>query len=300
MLGYTTATGREEITVRSLSETPHDPDDPSHIKTIDTTVPSIARAYSYMIGGKEHYQIDRDAVDGASELMGDVRSIAIVNREWLIRIVRFLAKNVGITQFLDCGSGLPESQNVHQVAQHYNPDSIVIYTDTDPTVQAHGRALLAENENTAFIDIDLREPEKFFAHPIVQEKIDFDQPIALIQCATLHHVPDEPRSVSDIMAVYRDHLPSGSYLALTHIMPPPAEHDPDGTYRELASTFHDRITKAGMDSGYWREYDHVQSFFDGFELVEPGMVLAADWWPDGPVTYEPIDRIMYSGVAKKP
>lgn len=284
----------------SPSETSHDSGGPPDITTIDPTVPSIARAYSYMIGGKEHYQVDRAIVDNASEFMGDVKSIAIVNRRWLIRVVRFLADKAGITQFLDCGSGLPADQNVHEVAQRYNPDSVVIYTDIDPTVQAHGRALLAENENTAFIGVDLREPEKLFAHPTVREKIDFGRPVALIQCATLHHVPDEPRPMSDIMAVYRDHLPSGSYLALTHIIPPPPEHDPDGTHRELAWTFRDRIRAGGMDSGYWREYDHVLSFFDGFELVEPGLVLAADWWPEGPTTRTPIDRIMYGGVARKP
>jgi hypothetical protein len=267
---------------------------------IDENAPSVARAYSYLLGGKELYEADRRLIEFMRAVMKDPARIAITNREWLIRAVRWLAGEAGIRQFLDCGSGLPTDENVHQVAQRTSSDATVVYADNDPTVQAHGRALLADNDHTAFLGADLAQPEQVLAHPTVRRMLDFDEPIALIQCATLHHVSDDPRPVREVMAAYVEALPPGSYLALTHVVYPPDTDDPTGSGRALAGEMKQRMRTAGMDSGHWRSHDEVLSFFDGMRLLDPGLVRAAEWWPDGPPTLHELDYIIYGGVGRKP
>lgn len=267
---------------------------------IDQSIPSAARAYGALLGSKDHYEVDRKIVAALEQAFGDPQTAARTNRNWLIRVVRWLASTGGVNQFIDCGSGLPLQENVHEVAQRVNPEARVVYSDNDPTVLAHGRALLEDNEHTIFVGADLREPRKLLDDPAVRRLLDFDEPIALIQCFTLHHVDDSPRRVADIVAEYVDALPRGSYLALTHILYPRTEDDPDGTARVTADTVKDRVRALGMDSGYWRDYDHVLSFFDGLEMVPPGLVRAAEWYPPGPPHLEALDYVMYGGVGRKP
>ncbi|MEU3273139.1 SAM-dependent methyltransferase [Saccharomonospora sp. NPDC006951] len=270
------------------------------ITVIDPDVPSAARAYSCLLGGKDHYESDRKIVAALKEAFKDPEGAARTNRQWLIRVVRWLAASAGVRQFIDCGSGLPLDENVHQVAQRHDPAIKVVYSDNDPTVQAHGRALLEENGNTLFVGADLREPQRLLGNPAVRGLIDFEEPVALIQCFTLHHISDEPVPVRDIVAEYLDALPRGSFFALTHITYPPADQDPGGSGRATADEIKHRIRALGMDSGYWREYDEVLSLFEGLELVEPGLVRAAEWWPPGPVELNELDYVMYGGVARKP
>lgn len=267
---------------------------------IDPDVPSTARAYSALLGGKDVYESDRKIVAALEHAFGDPQTAARTNRQWLIRVVRWLSSTQGINQFLDCGSGLPEAENVHEIAQRYNPQARVVYNDNDPTVLAHGRALLAENEHTAFVGEDFREPAKVLQSPEVQALIDFDEPVAMIHCFSLHHFPDEPRPVKDILDEYMAALPSGSYLALTHITYPRPENDPTGRAAEICNEIRDRIRSLGMDSGYWRNYDHVLSYFDGMDLMPPGLVRAAEWWPSGPPRLTELDDVMFGGVARKP
>lgn len=266
---------------------------------IDPSSPSIARAYSAMLGGTDFYAADLQVVEMIKKTQKDPQTTARTNRDWLIRVVRWLMR-MGVRQFVDCGSGLPTDQNVHEVAQAVDRGAKVVYSDNDPTVQTYGRALLAENENTVFLGADLREPAELLDNDTVRRFLDFSEPIGFINCLTLHHINDEQHSVRDLMAAYRDALPSGSYVALTHITYPPAADDPDGSARALADEMRDNVRAAGLDTGYWREYEHVLSFFDGLELVEPGLVRAANWWPLGPPNLKEIDRIMYGGVARKP
>ncbi|WP_007026533.1 SAM-dependent methyltransferase [Saccharomonospora iraqiensis] len=269
------------------------------VATIDPNTPSVARAYSYLLGGKDYYAADLAVVKFLEETFKNPYASAMTNRRWLHRVVRWLTRHAGIDQFLDCGSGLPTDDNVHQVAQRLNPEARVVYSDNDPTVQAHGRALLEDNDRSVFVAADLTDPDTLLHDPAVRRLLDFDRPIAMIQCFTLHHEPDEPRPVADVMRTYVDALPRGSYVALTHITYPPAADDPDGTGRAMVDELRRGIRDKGMNSGYFREYDHVRSFFDGLELVEPGLVPAADWWPDGPVPRNETDAIVYGGVGKK-
>lgn len=273
---------------------------PPSADLIDPARPSLARAYSVLLGGKDFYEVDKAVVDALREVFDDPETLALTNRRWLTRVVRWLARDAGVSQFIDCGSGLPTDDNVHQIAQRYNMEAKVVYSDNDPTVQAHGRALLEENENTAFVGADLREPELLLSQEPVQRMIDFSEPVALIQCATLHSVPDEPQPPADIVARFMSALPSGSYLALTHAIYPPQDEDPDGRGHAIAEEIRRRVREKGLDTGYWRPYEQVLGFFDGLELVEPGFVRTHDWWPEGPAELADLERIIYGGVARKP
>src|SRR5690606_10872527 len=279
---------------------PESRDISSDSPVIDPNVPSTARAYSALLGGKDVYESDRKIVAALEHAFGDPQTAARTNRQWLIRVVRWLSSTRGINQFLDCGSGMPEAENVHEVAQRYNPQARVVYNDNDPTVLAYGRALLAANEHTAFVGEDFRDPQKVLNSPEVQRLIDFDEPVAMIHCFSLHHFPDEPRPVKDILDEYMAAFPSGSYLALTHITYPRPENDPTGRAAEICDEIRGRIRELGMDSGYWRNYDHVLSYFDGLEMVPPGLVRTAEWWPSGPPALTELDDVMFGGVARKP
>src|SRR4051812_48721261 len=151
-----------------------------------------------------------------------MKLLARASRRWLVRVTRFLAREAGIDQFLDLGSGLPTAENTHQAAQRINPDVRVVYVDNDPSVVAHGRALLEENELTRFSPADLTDPDEVLSDPAVREHLDWDRPIALLQLGTLHHyVGDVPPAA--IMQRYIDALPMGSYVALSHFLDPQDE-----------------------------------------------------------------------------
>ncbi|GAA4126808.1 SAM-dependent methyltransferase [Actinomadura keratinilytica] len=263
---------------------------------IDTTKASIARVYDVFLGGKDNYAVDREVAGQVIEQIPQTLRFAQEHRAWLIRVVRFLVK-AGIDQFLDCGSGLPTAENTHQVAQRGNRDARVVYVDIDPIVAAHGRALLEENANTRLVVGDLTRPRELFADPAVNGFLDLSRPVALIQCATIHHVPDEQRP-HDIMRDYIDLLPSGSYLALTHW------HDPaDGSEgSRIARYISDVFNNSSMGSGSFRSREEIQAFFDGLEMVEPGLTLLRDWWPDGPnlTPADGVDHIVLAGVGRKP
>jgi hypothetical protein len=263
---------------------------------IDTTKPNVARLYDLFLGGKDGYEADREIYRRTLEIDPEAPLLAQSLRKWLIRVVRYLSGTVGLDQFLDCGSGLPTSENTHQVAQRMNSEATVVYVDNDPVVIAHGRALLADNEQTHFVPTDLRRPEELFAHPVVQRYLDLNRPLALIQCSTIHHIEDH-ENPKDLMARYIDALPSGSYLALSHFCDPA-----DGSKQsELARVMEANLRDA-VGSGRCRTYDEIRSFFGDMELIEPGLVRAVDWWPDGPRT-KPLPDILYIGygaVARKP
>ncbi|WP_263247531.1 SAM-dependent methyltransferase [Saccharopolyspora rosea] len=263
---------------------------------VDPTVPVPARAYDAWLGGKDNYEADRATLAAVETVMPSARHIAIENRRWLIRAVRYLAKHAGISQFLDCGSGLPTRENVHQIAQRHNPDAVVVYVDHDPIVQAHGRALLVENEQTHFAAADLTRPDELLANDTVTRHIDFREPLALIQCGTIHHVADEldPRAV---MRSYVDALPSGSYVALSHFVQPE-----DDYYGDLARQSERKFRAAGMKTGWWRPRQEILSYFEGLELLEPGLVPLVDWWPEGPLTRERLDadELICGAIGRKP
>jgi hypothetical protein len=263
---------------------------------IDTTTPSIARVYDAFVGGKDNFEVDRAVYQQILQIAPEAASSGRQCRSWLIRVVRFLAHTARIDQFLDCGSGLPTAENTHQAAQRSNSEAHVVYVDNDPSVAAHGRALLEENDRTHFAVCDLRRPEELLNHPVVTKHLDLNRPLALIHCNTLHHVTDE-ENPHGIMASYIDALPSGSYVAICHL------HDPaDGSQRaELAQDLQSRFQSL-MGSCYFRTRESIAAFFDGLEMVEPGLAYLFDWWPDGPALTPPEDghHLLLGGVGYKP
>ncbi len=266
--------------------------DPASL-SIDTTAPNVARIYDYLLGGKDNFAADRDAARQLQDAIPDVAAIARDNRSFLGRVVRYLAAEGGIRQFLDLGSGLPTQANVHELAQgvvEFTSDVHVVYVDNDPVVASHGQALLASGGNVAMVSGDLRQPATILRHPDVAELLDFSQPVAVLCTSTLHFIADEA-GPHKIVAEYRDHLASGSYLAITHAIGTEelaAERQgAEAVYRQASSQLH------------VRPLADVLRFFDGFELVEPGFTWLAEWRPE-PGT-APVGRLhsMRGGLGRK-
>lgn len=262
---------------------------------IDTSVPSVARAYDYALGGKDHFEVDRAAVRAAELVAPEAGILARDNRAWLIRATRFLAGEAGIGQFLDIGSGLPAAENTHQVVQRINREARVVYVDNDPAVVAHGRALLEENKLTRFVPADLNRPDDVLENEVVRGHLDWSQPMALYQVATLHHQSDGA-GLAQLMRTYIDALPSGSYVALSHF------YDPGGADGEMVRGVHQTMLDHGLDAAYFRSRADIESFLPGLELVTPGLVPPQEWWPDGPRFAEltPVQRCMLVTVGRKP
>jgi len=262
---------------------------------IDTTKASIARVYDAGLGGKDNYEVDREVIRQLRQVAPEITQFAWDHRNFLIRVTRFIAGEAGVTQFLDCGSGLPTAENTHQVAQRIQPDARVVYVDNDPVVLAHGRALLEENDQTHFSAANIFEPREILDDEIVRKHLDFSQPIALFQLGTLHHYDGE-RSPGDIMQEYIDALPSGSYVAIGHFF------DPENEYSELARRMEQIFVHSPMGSGAFRTRTEILSMLPGLELVEPGVTACADWWPDGPriKPLAPEQHCIVGAVGRKP
>ncbi|GGS52649.1 MULTISPECIES: SAM-dependent methyltransferase [Actinokineospora] len=264
---------------------------------IDTSKASIARVYDAFLGGKDNYEIDREVFHRVQRVAPEAATLAFDNRQFLIRVARFVAAQTGIKQYLDCGSGLPTAENTHQVVQRLEPDSTVVYVDNDPVVLAHGRALLEENELTHFIAEDIFEPERLLENETLRRHLDFDEPIALFQMGTIHHYNGD-RSPVDIMQTYIDALPSGSVVAISHFYDP----EDGGELSTLARRMEDVFLHSPMGSGLFRTQSEIEAMFPGLEMIDPGVVLCASWWPDGPQLKEldPVSRCIAGGVARKP
>jgi hypothetical protein len=258
---------------------------------IDTTVPHSARIWNYWLGGKDNFAVDRAAGDAWSETFPGMRDVARASRSFLTRSIRYLAQDAGIRQFLDIGTGLPTADNTHQVAQRVAPAARIVYVDNDPLVLAHARALLTSTPEgaTAYIHADLRDPEKIAAE--AAETLDFSQPIALILSGVMGHVVDlgQARSiVRELLAA----LPSGSYLSLN-----------DGT-SVIGREQIEQATQDYNDSGalpyVQRTPEEIASFFEGLELVPPGVVSCPRWRPDPEAGDEPAELDAFGGVGRKP
>lgn len=262
---------------------------------IDTSKPHPARMYDYALGGKNHFAADRETAEKTLASMPMGRTVARENRKFLGRAVRYLAEDVGIRQFLDIGTGLPTTNNVHEVAQAIAPSCKVVYVDNDPMVLAHARALLVGSPEgrTAYIHADLRDPAAILSSPVTREILDFSQPIALTLVAVLHFVSDEDKP-AEIIATLLDALPPGSYLAASHGT---GEHIPAVNAADGQRTVRD----AGISLQLRDSDDFAQLAFTGLDLVPPGVVLVSEWRPDanGPRP-APAEASCYGGVARKP
>ena len=260
---------------------------------LDSARPHSARMYDYFLGGKNHFAADRQAAAEVLRNSPSVRVAARENRSFLGRAVRYLAAEAGISQFLDIGTRLPTTNNVHNVAQAVAPPSRVVYTDYDPLVLAHARALLtsAPEGRTAYIQADLRDPAAILSDPATREVLDFGQPIALVLVAILHFIADEDQPGRHI-ATLLDALPSGSYLVASHLT---TEHDPAATAAGQQVMRQAGITMQKRDSDVFAELA-----FRGLELVPPGVVLVSEWRPDDPGPRPtPAEVSCYGGVARK-
>ncbi|MEV4293465.1 SAM-dependent methyltransferase [Microbispora rosea] len=264
---------------------------------IDTSKPSISRVYDVMLGGKDNYAVDRHVAEAALRIAPDAPAAAKSNRAFLQRVVRHLAAEAGIRQFLDIGSGLPTQGNVHEVAQQVAPESRVVYVDNDPIVLVHGRALLARNGSTTVVEADIRDPEAILADPAVTALIDFGQPVALLLFGILHHLNDQEKP-EDIAARLRAALPSGSYLALSHF------HNPGPAMPEVSAQADsaEKLFNEHLGTGRWRTRDEIMTFFGDLPLIEPGLVPLPEWRPDPGQVFEPgiTYHTFVGGVARKP
>ncbi|MBT2400534.1 SAM-dependent methyltransferase [Streptomyces sp. ISL-100] len=254
---------------------------------IDLTVPSVSRIYDFYLGGSHNFEVDRQAARKAMEFMPGLPKIMQANRAFMRRAVRFAADE-GITQFLDIGSGIPTFGNVHEVAQAANPEARVAYIDHDPVAVAHSQAVLAGNDRAGVAAADLRKPQEILNSPVVGELIDLDRPVALLLVAVLHFVEDadDPQAAVDTL---RDALAPGSVLILTH-----------ASYEGIPLT----QEQAGGTVGVYkniknplimRSREQVMRFFEGFEMVEPGLVAMPEWRPQTPLAQE--DPFAFSGFA---
>lgn len=260
---------------------------------IDTTQPSMARVYDACLGGKDNYEVDRAVMERITTVLPQVRNFAWDNRNFLIRALRFIALQTGITQYLDCGSGLPTAENTHQTVQRIAPESSVVYVDHDPVVLAHGRALLEENERSHFVAADIFDAREVMEHELVHKYLDLSEPVALMQIGTLHHYDGD---VPALMQEYIDALPSGSYVAIAHFF------DPENEYSPLAHELENAIRKSPLGTGRFRTREEIEAMTPGLELVPPGWELCARWWPDGPELGRPDDsaNCQLGAVARKP
>jgi SAM-dependent methyltransferase len=260
---------------------------------IDVAVPSVARMYDYYLGGKDNYAVDREASDELLKVVPSTRELAVNNRRFLRRVVRLLAEEYGIRQFIDHGSGLPTQDNVHQVAQRVDPASRVVYIDNDPIVLAHGRALLEENDGTAVIQADMRDTDAVFSHPEVERLIDFGQPVAALFVSVMHCIPDSDDPAALVRRV-AERLAPGSYLVVCQLV------SEDKATRDFVTRFMDESTHGNW--GRVRQAHEVERFFDGLEILEPGLVEVSTWRPDSDIGPKQTTQewIEFGGLARRP
>ncbi|MCX4553569.1 SAM-dependent methyltransferase [Streptomyces sp. NBC_01387] len=254
---------------------------------IDLSVPSVSRIYDYYLGGSHNFEVDREAARKAMEFMPGLPKVMQANRAFMRRAVRFAVES-GITQFLDIGSGIPTFGNVHEVAQAMAPEARVVYVDHDPVAVAHSKAVLDGNELASVVAADLRKPQEILDSPEVVAGLDLDRPVALLLVAVLHFIEDADDPCAAVAAL-RDALAPGSLLILTHAsyegIPVPEEQAGGavGVYRNIRNPL------------VMRSREEVARFFDGFELVEPGLVAMPEWRPEAPVDQE--DPYAFAGFV---
>ena len=257
---------------------------------LDTSVAHIARVQDVWLGGKDNYTADRDAAEeGLAAFPGLVMSVR-ATRAFLARTVRYLAAEAGIRQFLDVGTGLPSANNTHEVAQHEAPESRVVYVDNDPIVLTHARALLTSGPQgkTAYIDADARDTGTILDQ--AAETLDFGKPVGVVLMAVLQFIPDEdnPGGIVDrLMAA----VPSGSYLVISH---PANDIEP-----EKMANMAQRLNQLMAQKVALRSRAEISRYFDGLELVDPGVVRAPEWRPISPAEAAS-PSTMWGGVARKP
>jgi hypothetical protein len=259
------------------------------IPGINLSVPHPARVYDYFLDGKDNFEADRIAAEAGIKAFPKTAESARASRAFLRRVVRFLTAEAGIRQFLDIGTGLPSGENVHQVAQSLAPDARIVYADNDPIVLAHAHALLKGDPEgaVAYLDADVRDPEKILA--AAERTLDFTEPVGLLLLGILHNVGDQydPRGIVRKLAAA---IPAGSYLAISHLT---ADIYPE--VADFAAALNERQLDAPL---VLRDHAQVSGFFEGLDLVEPGVVQISKWRPQTELESAAAAGL-WGGVARK-
>ncbi|GGV57951.1 SAM-dependent methyltransferase [Streptomyces massasporeus] len=256
-------------------------------RSIDISVPSVSRMYDYYLGGSHNFEVDREAARRAMEFMPGLPKVMQANRAFMRRAVRYAAGQ-GISQFLDIGSGIPTFGNVHEVAQAARPGARVVYVDHDPVAVAHSQAVLEGNDDAGVVAADLRKPQEILRSPEVERLIDLNQPVALLLVAILHFVEDEDDPYGAV-AELREALAPGSLLVLTHAsyegipLPPERAGGAVDVYEDIRNPL------------IMRSREDIARFFEGYDMVEPGLVAMPHWRPD--TAPEDEDPYAFSGFA---
>jgi hypothetical protein len=266
-------------------------DQPGQRPQLDTSVASIARIYDYWLGGKDNFKADRDAAEQMIQQYPDIVTGVRKNRAFLGRAVHYLAAEAGIRQFLDIGTGLPSSNNTHEVAQRAAPDARIVYVDNDPIVLSHAQALLTSTPEgaCAYVDADIRDTGKILKD--AANLLDFSRPVAVCLIMILQFIPDEDDPVSIVRALV-DAIPSGSYLTVAH---PASDVD-----QHVGPALRQLSTRMGGTRAAPRSHQEVSRFFDGLEMVEPGLVQLHRWRPGTGLDDTGRDLAAYGAVARKP
>jgi S-adenosyl methyltransferase len=257
---------------------------------IDTGTPHSARMWNYWLGGKDNYAADRELGDRIRDAYPDIVQVAQQSRRFLGRAVRYVTESAGVRQFLDIGTGLPTADNTHEIAQRFAPESRIVYVDNDPLVLVHARALLSSHPAgaTSYVDCDVRDPDKILH--AAAELLDFGKPIALMLLGIMGQILDDD-------AAYRitkrlvDALPAGSYLIV---------EDGTGVVSPDAAKKAEEVREEGGDPYRLRTPAQLARFFDGLELLEPGVVTVSQWRPEPHAVGEPAPVAAFGGVARKP
>lgn len=256
----------------------------------DAAIPNVARVYDYYLGGDHNYEVDREAARRVLGVAPDIPMAALENRAFLQRAVRFLVQEAHVAQYVDIGPGLPTQGNVHHIVRQYDPRARVMYVDNDPGVFRHGQSLLGGVPGVSIMGGDLLDPRGLLKGPALHDLINFDQPVALCMTLVLQFVPDasDPHG---IVAFLRDSLCPGSYIVLSHVTS-------DGRDEEALTKITGTYDQATA-SLFMRSRDDIARFFDGFELVRPGVVFLSQWRPSSESYPERGTRWAYAGVGEK-
>jgi hypothetical protein len=264
-------------------------------QSIDTSVPSMARAYDFLLGGAHNFAADREFAAQVEQSLPGSRQMARVNRAFMARAVRFMLDE-GIRQFLDVGSGIPTVGNVHEIVHDAAPGCRVVYVDKDPIAVAHSELILEHNENAGVVGADMRDAERIFGAPQVRRLLDLSQPVGLLFLLVLHWIPDEADPYG-LLERYLKAMPSGSFLAISHVTETSGRED---IVEEMTGLV--QRSRSSEELSY-RDYDDVVRLFGGLELVHPGVVGCGLWRPGGPgdISEEPeSNTVIYVGVGRKP
>jgi hypothetical protein len=258
---------------------------------VDVRRPSVARIYDFLLGGAHNFEADREIATKLLAIQPNVRDIAMRNRAFLQRVVRYLVA-AGVRQFLDLGSGIPTVGNVHEIAQAAAPGTRVVYVDYEQVAVAHSELLLDHIDNADIVHADVTSPDDVLNAPATRALLDFTAPVGILAVTLGHYIPPEADPVG-MFARYRNAVPSGSYLAITHLTDDFASVHGDEIVETMRST---------RDNVFPRTRAEVMRMFTGFELVPPGMVTTSQWHPEPGVTatVHPEEDGLYAAVGRKP